>query len=65
MKIYNVWTVVEVENTDEDSFKDLKDEQACVGHFRTLEEATSCQRGLQKDSDSIDEGWYAELKMDK
>jgi len=61
MKIYNVWTIVEVEDTDKDSFSDLKDEQVCVGHFKTLEEATGCQRELQKESDSVDSGWYGNL----
>ena len=61
MKVYNVWTVIEVEDTENDTFEDLKDEQVCVGRFKNFDGARSLQNSLNKEYSSNDDGWYANL----
>ena len=61
MKVYNVWTIIEVEDTENDTFEDLKDEQVCVGHFKNFDGARSLQNSLNKEYSSNDDGWYENL----
>ena len=46
MKVYNVWTMVEVEDTENDTFEDLKDEQTLIGRFNFIENARKYQNDL-------------------
>ena len=56
MKKYNVWTIIEIMDEENDTYEDLKDEQRLVGKFKSLDEAIDYSNQLQKEWDSTDEG---------
>ena len=58
MRVYHLWTTIELEDTDDDYFEEL-DVPVSVGHFRTFDEATKYQLKLQ-----TNEGWDTDLIHD-
>ena len=56
MKKYNVWTMIEIADDENETYEDLKDEQRLVGKFKSLEQAIDYSNQLQKEWDSIDDG---------
>ena len=58
MRVYHLWTTIELEDTDDDYFEEL-DVPVSIGHFRTFDEATKYQLKLQ-----TNEGWDTDLIHD-
>ena len=63
MRVYHLWTTIELEDTDDAYFEEL-DIPVSIGNFRTLNEAIAFQQRLEKEWNSIDSGWYTELIHD-